>query len=111
MLDPSSLRTAVCPDLLSTLVTVLLIASSVFPFEEEEEGESTVTKLQLSSGRLQIATWLMFINAPSVCPPTSTKFCCCVITPEPFEYVGVRPVIVKPASAIGAPLLEVTSRV
>ena len=31
--------------------------------------------------------------------------------PEPFEYVGVRPVIVKPASAIGAPLFDVMSRV
>jgi hypothetical protein len=110
MLDPSSLRTAVCPDLLSTLVTVLLIASSVFPFALED-GESTVMKLQLSSGRLQIATWLMFIKAVCVCPPSSTKFCCCVIIPEPFEYVGVRPVIVKPASAIGGPLLEVISRV
>jgi hypothetical protein len=55
MLPPSSLRIAVCPDLLSTLVTVLLMASSVFPFAEVV-GEFTVTKLQLSSGRLQIAT-------------------------------------------------------
>jgi hypothetical protein len=31
--------------------------------------------------------------------------------PEAFEYVGTSPVIVKPASAIGGPLLEVRSRV
>jgi hypothetical protein len=33
------------------------------------------------------------------------------MTPEAFEYVGMSPVIVKPASAIGGPLLEVRSRV
>jgi hypothetical protein len=53
----------------------------------------------------------MFMNAVFVCPPSNTKFCCCVIIPEPFEYVGVRPVIVKPASAIGGLLLEVISSV
>jgi len=31
--------------------------------------------------------------------------------PETFEYVGASPVIVKPASAIGAPLSEVMSSV
>jgi hypothetical protein len=108
--DPSSVKTAVCPDLLSILVTVLLMANSVFAFEDED-GESIVTKLQLSSGRLQIATWLMFINAVCVWPPNSTKVCCCVMMPEAFEYVGTNPVIVKPASAIGGPLLEVRSRV
>jgi hypothetical protein len=39
--DPSSVNTAVCPDLLSTLVTVLLMANSVLGLEEED-GESTV---------------------------------------------------------------------
>ena len=34
-----------------------------------------------------------------------------MITPLPLEYVGVSPVIVKPASAIGPPLLSVRSRV
>jgi hypothetical protein len=33
------------------------------------------------------------------------------MTPLPLEYVGVRPVIVKPASAIGGPLLSAESRV
>ena len=27
----------------------------------------------------------MFMNAYSVCPPSKTKFCACVITPDPFD--------------------------
>lgn len=53
----------------------------------------------------------MLIKAVCVCPPTSTKLCCCVSIPEPFEYVGVKPVMEKPASAIGGPLLVVRSSV
>jgi hypothetical protein len=70
-----------------------------------EDGVSTVTKLQLSSGRLQIATWLILMKAVWVCPPNRTKFRCWVDTAGPLETEGFNPVREKPASGIGGELL------
>jgi hypothetical protein len=61
--DPSSVKTAVCPDLLSTLVTVLLTANSVLGLAEDD---CTGMKPQLASGKFQMASWLMLINAVCV---------------------------------------------